>query len=453
MHSSSHRAARRAAHISLRWAAIAVSISITLFVHRAAAQPRNLRWNPGGQGGTNWSHNPANLNWLDEGGNPTSFNPADIANFTSAGTSIVVIDGGGVTPGNTIFSNEAGNYTSVSGRIGGTGALVKTGAGSIRLDQSNSYTGGTVVNGGELLLGFDSALGAPSGGVTMGGGTIRTFFAVHSNRPVTLTSDTTSTISTPGSAGSFGTVSGGGSLLKAGQARLTLTHIRATGLQIDGGEVRMRPGATPVAPQGVSDLEALRIIGGPTTPFARLDLTNNAIIVGSFPAPGDSGASDEQRARQYIRAGHAGGEWTGNGIASSSADANQFAMGYAQAGMLGLTEFAGLPVQGTDVIIRFTRYGDSNIDGAVNLTDFNNLAANFGSADALWRQGDFNYDSTVNLTDFNLLAANFGLGAAGPDVTPEDWAALASAVPEPTGLIAFGGVAASAALSRRRRRR
>jgi hypothetical protein len=58
----------------------------------------------------------------------------------------------------------------------------------------------------------------------------------------------------------------------------------------------------------------------------------------------------------------------------------------------------------------------------------------------------------VSLQDFNRLAAQFGLSAAGPAVTPDDWAALASAVPEP----AFGAALAPIALSllcRRRRPR
>jgi hypothetical protein len=52
---------------------------------------------------------------------------------------------------------------------------------------------------------------------------------------------------------------------------------------------------------------------------------------------------------------------------------------------------------------------------------------------AFTRFGDANLDGNVNLQDFNRLAANFGL-SAGPDgvVDPEDWAALASVVPEPT---------------------
>ena len=59
------------------------------------------------------------------------------------------------------------------------------------------------------------------------------------------------------------------------------------------------------------------------------------------------------------------------------------------------------------------------------------LASHFGATDAFWSDGDFNYDGRVNLQDFNRLASNFGLSAAGPEVTPQDWAALAASIPEP----------------------
>jgi hypothetical protein len=102
------------------------------------------------------------------------------------------------------------------------------------------------------------------------------------------------------------------------------------------------------------------------------------------------------------------------------------------------------------VLARRTRYGDANLDGLVNLGDFNRLAANFGSTDAVWTEGDFTYDGLVNLADFNRLAANFGLVASANGPTPEDWAALASVVPEPSSLTLLGVAAAS--LSRRRRK-
>ena len=63
---------------------------------------------------------------------------------------------------------------------------------------------------------------------------------------------------------------------------------------------------------------------------------------------------------------------------------------------------------GMDGTLNVTNFGDANLDGVVNLNDFNVLAANFGQSNRTWEQGDFNEDGTVNLSDFNLLAANFG---------------------------------------------
>jgi hypothetical protein len=137
-----------------------------------------------------------------------------------------------------------------------------------------------------------------------------------------------------------------------------------------------------------------------------------------------------------LRSGRNGGVWDGFGIVSSAAAANP---GYA----------LGYRVDGLDLHIIYTRYGDADLDRFVNLNDFDALAANFGQSGRVWAHGDFNYDRVVNLEDFNLLAANFGLIAAGPEVTPDDWAALAAAVPEPVGSLA---ALYSAMLLLRRRR-
>jgi hypothetical protein len=86
--------------------------------------------------------------------------------------------------------------------------------------------------------------------------------------------------------------------------------------------------------------------------------------------------------------------------------------------------------------------GDANLDGRVNLLDFNILAANFGASPRTFEQGDFDLDGIVNLNDFNILAAHFGAGAAPP---------LSGnvAVPEPAGAVI--ALAPLAALLRRRR--
>jgi len=55
-----------------------------------------------------------------------------------------------------------------------------------------------------------------------------------------------------------------------------------------------------------------------------------------------------------------------------------------------------------------TMFGDTNLDGAVDFTDFLQLSTNFGAADAIWETGDFNCDGEVTFADFLILSSNFG---------------------------------------------
>jgi hypothetical protein len=124
--------------------------------------------------------------------------------------------------------------------------------------------------------------------------------------------------------------------------------------------------------------------------------------------------------RADVVSGFAGGSWNGNGIVSSSANTSQFGVGYGEASALASVPAVFGSVDNTAVLLRLTRYGDANLDGQ------------------------------VNLQDFNRLASNFGLSAAGPTVTPDDWARLGAAVPEPASIGAVG--MGAVALLRRRRR-
>ena len=162
---------------------------------------------------------------------------------------------------------------------------------------------------------------------------------------------------------------------------------------------------------------------------AKLDLADNALVLDYAVG------SPLNNVRNWLTSGYAGGAWNGNGINSSvaAADAShKQALGYAEASDLFGTfpaTFAGIEVDNTAVLVRHTLYGDTNLDRSVNLTDFNKLAANFGSAGG-WSQGNLNYDATVNLSDFNLLAGNFGasLSPAMTMVAPPT--PQASGVPE-----------------------
>ena len=157
--------------------------------------------------------------------------------------------------------------------------------------------------------------------------------------------------------------------------------------------------------------------------------------------------------RKYLTSGYASGSWNGNGLSSGVAAGSLGATARVwdiqrpqPCSVLGGGVFGGLAVDGTAVLVRYTYYGDANIDGTVDTIDFNNLAANFGASNKSWLQGDFNYDGTADTIDFNLLASNFGqtLTADSP-AEPADRAL----VPEPTTLAMLLAIAAQTARRRR----
>jgi hypothetical protein len=238
-----------------------------------------------------------------------------------------------------------------------------------------------------------------------------------------LNRDLTATV-TPGDA--VLTLSGpitstGRTITKGGSGRLDVSRLNASGLNVNAGTVRLLPNGTAA---GTSRVNALSVAGG-AVPTAKLDVTNNAFVVDY------TGVSPLDTVKAQITTAYNGGAWDGNGITSGNANASNFGVGFGEASALTAVPAIFGSVDSTSVLVRHTRYGDANLDGQVNLQDFNRLASNFGAAGAAWTQGDFNYDGNVNLQDFNRLASNFGLSAAGPEVTPDDWARLGAAVPEP----------------------
>jgi len=190
-----------------------------------------------------------------------------------------------------------------------------------------------------------------------------------------------------------------------------------------------------IAPGGGRVLPAVSVTFHDTT--GALDVNDNTLELANVTtlAP----------LRDLLARGYNGGSWTGKGITSSAAAA-------VAAGGSPRRTALGYTFDPSTITIKYARAGDADLDGNVNLADFNRLASGFGSTNGFWFTGDFNYDGLVNLTDFNQLAANFGVSAAGPGVTPEDWAALASAVPEP-GIAVPCLLAALAATQARRTRR
>ncbi len=91
------------------------------------------------------------------------------------------ISGGAITAG-SLVNNGTGSYTIggviADGGSGGHLSLVQSGTGTLTLSNTNTYSGGTTINTGKLVIGNSNSLG--SGGLTVNGGTLD----LNGNQPI-----------------------------------------------------------------------------------------------------------------------------------------------------------------------------------------------------------------------------------------------------------------------------
>ncbi|MCS7032402.1 MAG: PEP-CTERM sorting domain-containing protein, partial [Phycisphaerae bacterium] len=221
-------------------------------------------------------------------------------------------------------------------------------------------------------------------------------------------------------------------LAKLGAGTATVRNVRVDTLDVRAGTVRVLPtgGSDGVSVVGSNFLIANDGMGNYSASF---DVSSNALIYRG---------TQQATVVNALVAGRAGGTWTGAGFRSSAAAANPstHAVGYATAAEVNLTSYLGIPLLPSDSLFRYTRLGDSNLNGTTELGDFALLAANFNQP-GRWFTGDYNLDGSADLSDFALLASNFNQSVAQ---LPR------SAVPEPATL---GSVAVAAVMLLVRRRR
>ncbi len=139
---------------------------------------------------------------LDDSGSITGGNgrlgQADAIDFTG-GTNSLTLEtraanggltgalglGGTVTvmpyQGSTILTSVLHDYSGAT-----SGSLIKAGPGTLDLTAANTYSGGTTLAGGTLVVSADDNLGAASGGLSFTGGTLETTTSFTSARAVTL---------------------------------------------------------------------------------------------------------------------------------------------------------------------------------------------------------------------------------------------------------------------------
>lgn len=196
-----------------------------------------------GSGNNNWTDGAGALNaQYDDGGNAVFAGTAgtvtidnDLGQVTASGMQIasngylitggaldlvgpqaVIRVGDGTTAGKAIAANIASN-------LSGTSQLVKTDLGTLVLSGTNSYTGGTAINGGTLEIAADANLGAAAGGISFDGGILHTTADLDSDRSVTLSGNGTIAADAETTLTLNGLLSGTGALTKSGAGTLLLT--------------------------------------------------------------------------------------------------------------------------------------------------------------------------------------------------------------------------------------
>jgi autotransporter-associated beta strand protein len=138
----------------------------------AVVAPATLTWNNAGGSGDGMHWDSTSQNW-NNGSTADFYNDGAFITFNDANNGHYAVTlNTTASPGSVTVNNSAGNYTiSGTGHIAGTGSLTKNGDSTATLNTVNTYSGGTIVNAGTLVVGVNGAL--PDGSLSITGGTLQ----------------------------------------------------------------------------------------------------------------------------------------------------------------------------------------------------------------------------------------------------------------------------------------
>ncbi len=148
-----------------------------------------------------------------------------------------------------------------AGVISGAGSVEKTLGGTLTLTGVNTYSGGTTINLGEIVISSNANLGAASGGLTLNGGALGTTTNVTLARTTTLGPNGGTFDTQAGTLTDNNLIGGVGALTKIGAGTLAL------------GGANTYAGTT-IINQGVVQVGADANLGGPAS---TLDFNGGAL--------------------------------------------------------------------------------------------------------------------------------------------------------------------------------
>jgi autotransporter-associated beta strand protein len=330
------------------------------------------------------------------------------------------------------------NSINVSGNVGGDGAVVLSGtisisgdvsgpvrlfpAGFVTLIADNDFSGGVEVSiNSHVRAGSDTAFGTGTVGLNRGtlsavGGprTLANALTIFQggnfvgSHPLTFAGATEisgGTVSVHDSAGRV-TLSnlapGGEQLFKSGPGHLAVNRLQLPFVQNNAGTLEVL--ADGLATSLANHVGTLTLAGTIDQPAATLDLTNTDLLLTNTPLA---------TARAAIFWARHGGAWDRPGLTSSAAAAHP-----AHATTLGLlsgleyklvngSTFGTLPVNDSDVLVKYTYYGDTDFNGVVDFDDYSRTDSGFNNNLTGWLNGEFDYNGVVDFDDYSLIDLAF----------------------------------------------
>ncbi len=324
-------------------------------------------------------------NFQSSGGTTTADGATLGQNATGLGTGTQT--GGSVVLRNNLSIGEASNLANVYDISAGTLAVGTAGIGGIFIGSTG--TGTLKVSGTAVVTAAASIENANSGvgTVLVSGGSLTS--PAFANKGL---------YSQSGGVASLGVITGTGTANVSG-GTLSATSIQHGTLNVNTtGLVKIAVNGTN---SGLSVVDNLFVTGS-----GKLDLNDNDLLVhnGSYTTIAGS-----------IKNARNNGLWNGPGITSSTAAAaspKNKTLGTLTGTQFHTAQGAGATfdaatVNNPDIVVKYTYYGDADLNGKVNFDDYAKIDAGFNNHATDWFGGDFDYNGKVNFDDYALIDAAF----------------------------------------------
>ena len=284
--------------------------------------------------------------------------------------------------------------------------------------QTNDDTNWVTQTGNLLLSG---PLGNPTGRAwTKSGPGALTIRGVQTHGAGAVLNANAGTVHLDSDGGANLTVNANAPVVVGASQHLAALHVA------DGVTVTLTPGGGEVLSLGAYTL-------GPT---GGIDLADNDLVI---RADGGSRAAVLADVTARLTSGAAALAWNGPGISSSTAatdSAHLTALGVIlnDDGLGGplYSNFSGEPVDLNSVLVKYTYYGDADLSGIVDGTDYALIDNGFNAGLLGWLNGDFDYSGTIDGTDYALIDNAFNAQGGALGHSP------LAAVPEPSALALLG---------------